>query len=108
MFRTEDKLGISTPTTSTPWFVTSASVALEEERALFRTNVKRDGWLMAEEFQSWRLGSSEVQHDKIWGHVRDLHAARVCEAKRRFEIAYATDVRWFYVTLMNDDTCYPD
>lgn len=48
-----DKLGISTTTTSTPWFVTSADLALAEERAQFRANVKRDGWLMAEEFQAW-------------------------------------------------------
>eukprot|EP00435_Cladocopium_sp_Y103_P050715 s371_g15.t1 len=48
-----DKLGISTTTTSTPWFVTSASVALAKERDEFRANVKRDGWLMAEEFQTW-------------------------------------------------------
>ena len=58
--RTEDKLGISTTTTSTPWFVTSADIALAEERAQFRVNVKRDGWLMAEEFQAWWSGSIEV------------------------------------------------
>lgn len=52
----KEQLGVSTTTSTTAWFVTTASEELAEQREIFRTNVKRDGWLMAVEFQAWLRG----------------------------------------------------
>lgn len=59
----QDKLGLSTTTTSSPWYVSSASIDIEVQREIFRTNVKRDGWKMAVEFQSWSHGHKKAEQE---------------------------------------------
>ena len=46
-------LGVSTTTSTTPWFVSGAADDLALERLKFRAAVRRDGWQMAQDFQSW-------------------------------------------------------
>lgn len=62
----QDKLGLSTTTTSSPWYVSSASIDIEVQREIFRTNVKRDGWKMAVEFQSWSHGHKKDEQENDW------------------------------------------
>lgn len=59
----QEKLGLSTTTTSSPWYVSSASIDIEVQREIFRANVKRDGWKMALEFQSWSHGKKKDEQE---------------------------------------------